>query len=314
MDKPTPTRQQREILAGLGQTLGSFSPAQTPYPDQRPAEPPARRRNPRALIVAASRIKVDQDQVRQADRGPESERIRELAKSIQAVGLQQPPGVRETTDGQYEIVYGEGRFTAMTQVLGWTEIEVMRVDVSDDDLIWHQLHENLHRTNLSPLDLAAAVKQAMEKYSLAQVAERMGKSETWVQKALTVGTRLGEEAWATLAAAPERPAIDTVYAIAQVPAEAQAAVAKEVVEKKLTRAAAVELAGAAKEGRTDDAAPKRSGRKKGKGKPFETTLKAKGGTSVTVRFRKAEVVPEEVAAALEEVLVALRLGKGKSAA
>lgn len=310
MDKPTPTRQQRSIISGLTDTLANFSSVISPYPDNRAAaaaaEPPARRRNPRALIVAASRIRRDPGQVRQKERDPSSERIQDLAKSIREVGLQQPPGVRERADGTYEVVYGDGRFVAMTEVLGWAEVEVIRVDVSDADLIWHQLHENIHRTNLDPLDLAAAVRQAQAQgHSIGQIAERMCKSETWVQKALTIGERLGEEAWATLAAAPERQAMDAVYAIAQVPAAEQAELAREVVEKKLTRRETESLADRAKKGRAADEKPKRSGRAK-KGKPFEKTLRTAGGASVTVKFRRAEVTPEEVAAALEEVLRGLR--------
>ncbi|OWK38939.1 ParB/RepB/Spo0J family partition protein [Fimbriiglobus ruber] len=309
MDKlTTPTRQQREIRAELGQTLGNFHPGQLPYPDARAAEPPARRRNPRALIVAASRIKTDPGQVRQKERDPSSERIQDLAKSITAVGLQQPPGVRETADGMYEIVYGEGRFVAMTEVLGWTEIEVMRVDVEAENLIWHQLHENIHRTNLDPLDLAAAVRQAQAQgHSLSQIAERMSKSETWVQKALTVSERLSEPAWQTLAASGERQAMDTVYAIAQVPPEAQEEIAREVVEKKLTRRETEALVETAKKKRTVAETPKRSGRKK-KGKPYETTLRTAAGASVTVKFRKVEVEPSDVITALEEALQSLRQG------
>src|SRR5262249_27756082 len=157
------------IIDNLNKTLGSFPPAPSPYPDgQAPTPPAGRRKNPRALIVAAARVRIDPDQVRRKDREPASPRIQELARSIAEVGLQHPIGVREAADGFYEIVYGEGRFVALTQVLGRDEVEVMRVDARDEDLVWLQLHENIHRTNLDPLDLSAAILQAYEKgYTLA---------------------------------------------------------------------------------------------------------------------------------------------------
>lgn len=308
-----PTRQQRDIMSGLSQTLSTFQPNQSPYPSARTPEPPARRRNPRALIVPADRITVDPDQVRKAEREATSSRIQELARSIQAVGLQQPPGVRELPDGTYTIVYGEGRFTAMTKVLGWTEIEVLKVEVTDAELVWHQLHENIHRTDLSPLDLAAAVKQAQgQGLSLKDIALRVGKSEPWVQKALTVAHRLTDEAKAVLAAAEARPAMESIYAMAQVAPEAQVEIAREVADRKLSRVDTEVLVAAAKKEKPADHAAKRTGRKK-KTKPFETTLRAANGASVSVRFRKVEVDHGEVIAALEDAIAHYRR-KHKSAA
>jgi ParB family chromosome partitioning protein len=307
MDEQQPTRQQRDIIDNLNKTLASFNPAQPLYPDgQVPTPPPGRRKNPRALIIAAARVRIAADQVRRRDRDPNSPRIQELARSIQEVGLQHPIGVREAADGNYEIVYGEGRFIAVTQVLGHDEVEVTRVDVKDEDLVWHQLHENIHRTNLDPLDLSAAIRHARDKgYSLAQIAQRMGKSETWVQKALTIATHLSDDARQTLQDTGGRQALDTVYAIAQAPTEAQADLARQVVAKRLTRREAEALAAAARKGRPETGQSKRTGRRK-KSKPFETTLRSANGATVTVKFLKAEVEAHEVAAALEDVLLSLR--------
>src|SRR5437899_2947790 len=117
MDESQPTRQQRDIIDNLNKTLESFNPAQSPYPDgQAPTPPAGRRKNPRALIVAASRVRIDPEQIRRKDRDSASPRIQELARSIKEVGLQHPIGVRESADGSYQVIYGEGRFVAITQV------------------------------------------------------------------------------------------------------------------------------------------------------------------------------------------------------
>lgn len=309
MNELAPTRQQRDIIDSLTRTLESFDPAQSPYTEGPAPRPPAgRRKNPRALIVAASRVHPDPSQVRQKDRDPASPRIQELARSIQQVGLQHPIGVREAADGSYTIVYGEGRFLAMTAVLGWPEIEVLRVDVDAKgvDVLWQQLHENIHRTNLDPLDLSAAIAQAHDRgYTLAQIARHMGKSEAWVQKALTIATRLDEEAKSVLQGAEQRPALDAVYAIAQAPAEAQPDLARRVANEALTRRETQALAEAARLASPAAEPPLRSGRPRSF-RSFETTRRAANGASITVKFRKADVAHEEIIAALEDVLQTLR--------
>jgi ParB family transcriptional regulator, chromosome partitioning protein len=307
MSELAPTRQQRDIIDGLTRTLDTFDPAQSLYTEGPASQPPAgRRKNPRALIVAASRIHPDPSQVRQKDRNVSSPRIQELARSIQQVGLQHPIGVREATDGNYTIVYGEGRFLAMTVILGWTEVEVLRVDTKDEDLLWQQLHENIHRTNLDPLDLSAAIGQARDKgYTLAQIAKQMGKSEAWVQKALTIATHLDEEAKTVLQSAEQRPAMDAVYAIAQSPAEAQPELARRVASEALTRRETQTLAEAARQASPSAEPPLRSGRPRSF-RSFETTLLAANGARVTVKFRKGDVTNDEIVAALEDILKTLR--------
>ena len=60
MNEPAPTRQQRDIIDNLNKTLDSFNPTQLPYSeDVGTHAPPGRRKNPRALIVAASRVHPD---------------------------------------------------------------------------------------------------------------------------------------------------------------------------------------------------------------------------------------------------------------
>jgi ParB family chromosome partitioning protein len=302
-----PTRQQRDIIDRLTQTLDTFDPAQAPYAKApTPQAPVGRRKNPRALIVDASRVRPDPAQVRQKERDPSSPRIQELARSIQQVGLQHPIGVREASDGSYTIVYGEGRFLAMTAVLGWPEVEVLRVDAKDEDLLWQQLHENVHRTNLDPLDLSAAIAQARERgYTLPQIAGQMGKSEAWVQKALTIATRLDDEARSVLQGAEQRSGLEAVYAIARAPAAAQAELSRQVIDQGLNRRETEALAAAAGEALGPVLPTGRTGRPKVV-RTFERTLYAANGASVTVKFRKADVTADEIADALADVLQTLR--------
>src|SRR5262249_9600563 len=98
---------------------------------------------------------------------------------------------------------------------------------------------------------------------------------------------------------------DTVYAIARAPAAAQADLSRQVLDEGLTRREAQALAAAASDAEGAARPTGRTGRPR-VSRTFETTLYAANGASVTVKFRKADVTPQEIAAALEDVLKTLR--------
>jgi hypothetical protein len=153
--------------------------------------------------------------------------------------------------------------------------------------------------------LSAAIAQAHHQgRTLAQIAQQMSKSEAWVQKALTMATRLDEEAKSVLQGAEQRPALDAVYAIAQAPAAAQPLLARRVASEALTRRVTQALAEAARLSSPSAESPLRSRRPRSF-RSFETTLRAANGARVTVKFRKADVDPEEIVTALEDVLKTL---------
>jgi hypothetical protein len=80
--------------------------------------------------------------------------------------------------------------------------------------------------------------------------------------------------------------------------------ARRVASEGLTRRETRELADAARLTSPSETLP-RSGRPRSF-RSFETTLRAANGARVTVKFRKADVTPEEIVAALEDVLKTLR--------
>jgi hypothetical protein len=85
-------------------------------------------------------------------------------------------------------------------------------------LPWQQRHESIHLTSLDPVDLSAAIAQGR---TLSEIAQQVGKSQAWVQKALTIASRLAKEAKSILQSAEQWPALAAVYAIAEALAEAQ---------------------------------------------------------------------------------------------
>lgn len=92
------------------------------------------------------------------------DRLADLMKSLQAVGLLTPIVVRcvdtqvsepdgEVTDGAYQLVIGRHRLEAARR-LGWDEIECEVVDVSDRLARMLEIAENLHRAELTALERA----------------------------------------------------------------------------------------------------------------------------------------------------------------
>lgn len=103
--------------------------------------------------------------------------LRELTASIKEVGLLQPPVVRETSLGRYELIMGERRFRA-AKAAGLTSIPVIIRQTSDNDLLRDALIENIHRSQLNALEEAAAYTELLNDFNCThdELAQRLGKS------------------------------------------------------------------------------------------------------------------------------------------
>ena len=106
-----------------------------------------------------------------------------LADSIKEVGLLQPIVVRPADgEGRYVLVAGERRLRAAS-LAGLEQVPVViRAPAGDDANLTEALIENLQRTDLGPLEEAAAYVHLLEDYGMTheQVAERVGKSRSAV--------------------------------------------------------------------------------------------------------------------------------------
>jgi ParB family chromosome partitioning protein len=108
------------------------------------------------------------------------ESLAALARSIREVGVLQPIVVRVREDG-YELVAGERRLRA-ARLAGLATIPAIVRDSDDTDALREALIENIHREDLSPLELASAYQELMEELGSTQeeVAERLGCSRSQV--------------------------------------------------------------------------------------------------------------------------------------
>jgi ParB family chromosome partitioning protein len=112
----------------------------------------------------------------------------ELIHSVREIGVLQPIVVRTSTEegGEpYELVMGERRWRAV-QAAGMDTIPAIVRDTTDDDLLRDALLENLHRSQLNPLEEAAAYQQLLEDFGTTheQLADRIGRSRPQVSNTL----------------------------------------------------------------------------------------------------------------------------------
>ncbi len=131
------------------------------------------------LEVPLSSIQIDPLQPRRHFAALELE---ELAQSIQAVGLIQPPIVRFLAESKkYEIIAGERRFRAV-QSLGLTQISVILRSSTKEQSAQVALIENIQRVDLNPLEIAKALKSLIHQFGYQQeeLAKRLGKKRSTV--------------------------------------------------------------------------------------------------------------------------------------
>jgi ParB family transcriptional regulator, chromosome partitioning protein len=140
-------------------------------------------------VHGATFAELDIDAIRPNPRQPrqvfDEEEMAELAASIAEVGLLQPVVVRETTRGNYELVMGERRWRATRQA-GLTTIPAIVRETSDDDMLRDALLENLHRTELNPLEEAAAYQQLLDDFGCThdELATRIRRSRPQITNTL----------------------------------------------------------------------------------------------------------------------------------
>lgn len=112
------------------------------------------------------------------------EALQELADSIKASGLLQPPVVRAVGNG-YELIAGERRLRAVKR-LGWETIPVVLREVDDQAALTLAMIENLQRDDLSAMDTALGYQQLIGEFGVSQteVARIVGRDRSTVANTL----------------------------------------------------------------------------------------------------------------------------------
>jgi ParB family chromosome partitioning protein len=103
--------------------------------------------------------------------------LKELMVSIKDIGILQPPVVREVSGGRYELIMGERRYRA-AKAVGLKTIPVIIRQTPDNELLREALIENIHRSQLNPLEEGAAYAQLLSDFNCTheELATKLGRS------------------------------------------------------------------------------------------------------------------------------------------
>ena len=144
-------------------------------------------------VPGASYAEVPVGRIRPNPRQPrtvfDEDEMAELVHSIREIGVLQPIVVRPLTDEidgiGYELIMGERRWRATIEA-GFETVPAIIKSTDDDDLLRDALLENLHRSQLNPLEEAAAYAQLLEDFQCTQeqLSARVGRSRPQVTNTL----------------------------------------------------------------------------------------------------------------------------------
>ena len=107
------------------------------------------------------------------------EELEQLAGTIEETGLVQPIKVKKKPDGRFDLVAGERRFRA-AKIAGLKTIEIT---LSTGNPVTETLVENIHRSNLNPIETALGLKAFAEEHNLEtykKIGAKVRKREDWV--------------------------------------------------------------------------------------------------------------------------------------
>lgn len=150
-----------------------------------------------APVPGAEFAEIDVDSIRPNPKQPrtvfDEDHMAELVHSIKEIGVLQPIVVRripvaqlEDADGKkFELIMGERRWRA-TQEAELATVPAIIKETHDDDLLRDALLENLHRSELNPLEEAAAYQQLLDDFGCTQeqLATRIGRSRPQISNTL----------------------------------------------------------------------------------------------------------------------------------
>jgi ParB/RepB/Spo0J family partition protein len=114
------------------------------------------------------------------------EELENLANSIKAVGLLEPPRVRRDPQdpGCFEIISGHRRILAVSKFLGWKEVECeIFENLGEFDVFRLNVTENMQRSNLSPYEegISFLTCERLFGFSDEEIGNRLHKSRQMIQ-------------------------------------------------------------------------------------------------------------------------------------
>ena len=225
--------------------------------------------------------------------------LKELADSINELGVIQPITLRNMEDGTYQIIAGERRFRA-SQLAGKSTIPAYILKADDEETMEMALIENIQREDLNPLEIALAYQQLIEQHNLSQeqLSKRVGKGRATIANFLRI-LKLP----AAIQVALQEKKIDMGHAKALLSLESHADqlnLFQEIEKNSYSVREVEEMVRAIKEGNSDNpTTPKKSADKKQDvvyhqlkkhltqffQTPVQLTCSAKGSGKISIKFK-----------------------------
>lgn len=122
---------------------------------------------------------------KQPRRDFDEDELDELAESIRAFGVLQPVVVRPLKAGTYELIMGERRLRASERA-GQNTIPAVIRNSDDDTMLRDALIENVHRSDLNPIEEALAYEQLLEEFGCTkeELSTRIHRSRPQISNTL----------------------------------------------------------------------------------------------------------------------------------
>ena len=109
------------------------------------------------------------------------EGLKELAGSIQELGIIQPITVRKTAFNAFQLVSGERRFRA-AKMIGLATVPAYVRIANDQESLEMALVENIQRQDLDPIEIGLSYQRLIDEISLTQeqLSQRVGKKRSTI--------------------------------------------------------------------------------------------------------------------------------------
>lgn len=146
----------------------------------------------------------------------------ELTESVKEKGILQPILLRPNGKG-YKLVCGERRYRAATAA-GLKDIPAVIRELTDDEALELQIIENLQRKDVNPMEEGSAFKMLKDKFSIEEIAHRIGKGPAYVAQRMKLTDMTGE--WQDLSFA-DKSKLTLAFKIARLPEKSQREIYKE---------------------------------------------------------------------------------------
>jgi len=243
-------------------------------------------------MIEIDRLDANPDQPRQEHSG-----IEQLAESIREKGILEPILVRPLGEHRFQIIAGERRYRAALHV-GLTKVPCIEIDVDERGCLEISLIENLQRRDLTHFEEADAIARLVEDfgYTHEQVARKLGRSRTSMTEILSLNRM--PEAVKEACRRADISTKSTLMEIVRQPSEAaMLSLVEAVSREQLTRDDVRKL-------KRGDAAPRRQRDDGGAAqRPFVFRYRPpESEFTLSLRFDKVDVAPEELVGVLEGIL------------